>query len=653
MTIILALLRGIAAPFVWAARLVDRVLGWNGRPFAIGGETEEPQRHLAPLVLLLSFAGLPIAALGANASRAGSPWAVDLFYLGIAAVFLFPAHAILHPRTTRLARIEAVAVLTTGLYMIRLLREPIAFIDHDEFLHWTTANHILESGRLFSPNALLPISPRFPGLEIVTTTLVWLTGLSVFQAAQCVLFACRAVFVAALFSIYERLSGSARVAACGCLVYTGCSTFLVFDTQFSYESMAVTLAAACLLVDTRSRDRGRWTHVAFVLVPLLTALAFTHHMTAYFTAGLLAAMAVLDYFRVPERRTFASSFVVAAWAIAAPLAWSHAMGNPGAGYLGPVVANGLSEATHLLSFSAGRKLFVSDDGYIAPLWQRAVALASVGLVCLGLSIGFFRSLNLGLLRVGEEFSAVLRRSAQARSGVVLLVLLTIAFPLSMLFRLTKSGWEIGNRMGPFSFFGVAFVVAVAAVSFLSRGRRTNLRTGMLAVIALIVLGGGIISSEGPRLLVPARFRVSSDSSSVGPMAIDAAAWSRAWLGERNLFSADRINRLLLSTYGGQDVASTLQDGYDTSAAVLAPVLGPTERDVLRRVGIDYLAVDLRITTDLPGVGVYFDGGGRDANHTEPPHAAALLKFDLEPRVGKVFDDGSISIYDLKALDGTL
>ena len=642
----------ILRPITWTVGFVARSLGMSRN--AAAHEYEGPSRHLAPWVLVLSFAGLPLAAFAASASRLGEPWAVNLFYCGAAIVFLFPAFIILKPDVARLERIEAVALLTLGLFIVRLLREPVAFIDHDEFLHWTTANHLIESGRLFSANALLPISPRYPGIEIVTTAVGGLTGLTVFQAAQCVLFACRAIFVASLFFAYERLSGSAHIAACGCLLYTGCSTFLVFDTQFSYESMAVALLAAGLLADVRSRSADRRRHVTCVLVPIIAALALTHHMTAYFAAAFFAGMVLLELVKAPPRHFISSSLAIAAFAILAPIVWSQAMGNPGAGYLGPVLAGGLSDASKLLAFATGRKLFVSTDGYVAPLWQRAAALGSVGLVCLGLTIGFFRALNLGTVRSGQTFFAAVRRPfKEAQSGVPIFVLLTLAFPVSMLFRLTKSGWEIGNRMAPFAFIGVAFVVAVGVVALLASGRRQTLRTAAVAVAGLIVFVGGVVSAQGPRLLVPARFKVSSDSSSIGPMAIEMASWSRQWLGERNLFSSDRINRLLLSTYGGQDVATTLQDGYDTSDAVLAPVLGASEKALLKKAGIDYLATDLRITTDLPGIGVYFDGGAKDHDHSAPPSPEPLLKFDAEPKVGRLFDNGSIFIYDLRVLDGTL
>ena len=61
---------------------------------------------------------------------------------------------------------------------------------------------------------------------------------------------------------------------------------------------------------------------------------------------------------------------------------------------------------------------------------------------------------------------------------------------------------------------------------------------------------------------------------------------------------------------------------------------------------------LRIPTALPGVGGYFDGGDRDRDYHSPPMAGSLMKFDAQPLVGKVFDDGYVFIYDLRAFDGT-
>ena len=235
--------------------------------------------------------------------------------------------------------------------------------------------------------------------------------------------------------------------------------------------------------------------------------------------------------------------------------------------------------------------------------------------------------------------------------MVLLTLLTLLYPVSIIFRFTRSGWEIGNRIGPFAFLGVGVVIAIGVTTFLPQGTRSVWRASGIAVAATVMLLGGIISSEGPRILVPAQYQVSADAASIEPMGINAALWTKEWLGAGNHFAADRINRLLLSTFGRQLVSTTLQHGYDAGKVLVANKLDAEERDVIQKLSIDYLFVDLRLTTGMPVVGAYFDGAAADQMLTAPPQANALLKFNAIDAVSRVFDNGSAIVYDVRGLNG--
>jgi hypothetical protein len=133
------------------------------------------------------------------------------------------------------------------------------------------------------------------------------------------------------------------------------------------------------------------------------------------------------------------------------------------------------------------------------------------------------------------------------------------------------------------------------------------------------------------------------------MGISAARWTREWLGGDQHFASDRINRLLLSTYGRQKVSTTLESGQDTSMAITAADLGPMERKLLIDSGVGFVMVDLRLTTGLPGVGVYFDGGAQDRNYMVPLRASSLLKFNSAPDVDRTFDNGFMVIFDVGRL----
>jgi hypothetical protein len=635
-------------------RMFDGLLGLT-RPMA-AFDPEQPANGLgwAPMLAMQASLAVVLCGVAANASRTGSGFAVLLFYAACGFFFIPAAARVIHPAASQNERLVIVLATTMALFAIRVLREPVAFIDHDEFLHWLTTLDILERGRLFTPNPLLPVSPLFPGLEIATTAIANVTGSSIFTSAVVLLGTGRLIFVAALYLAYERITGSARVAAVGCLVYMGCSTFLVFDAHYSYESLAVVFVVLIWFSETfaeREPSPRAWLLSLASTIPFLCALSVTHHMSAFFAAAILVGVAGLELVRKGCRQPPYRVLFVASCAVLLPLLWSHLVGDPTAGYLGPVFYDGLRDVSHLLSPASGRKLFVSDDGVVAPAWQRYITIAAVAAVCLGLSSGFIRS-----LRTAYSSGPLDSRRASPRgwlwnnSWLVLLTLLTTAYPASILFRLTRSGWEIGNRVGALSFLGVGVVVAIGVAAHWQGASHSKARAVVLGIVAAAILIGGVISGEGPWILVPAHFRVSADAASIEPMDISAAEWARRWLGPGNLFTSDRINRLLLATYGRQDVATTLQDPHDTSIAILSEKLGHDERDVLRQVGIQYVMVDLRITTSLPVVGVYFDGAMMDRSYVAPPAPRSLLKFDAEPDVGRPFDNGYLIVYDVRAID---
>ncbi|AHF82997.1 membrane protein [Rhizobium leguminosarum bv. trifolii WSM1689] len=644
---------GVAIPRVdlWIAAF----LGLRRQDSAVGDAADPSSLGMSPVFAFLCSCALIMAALAANASRLGEGWAVPTFYCAIAAIFLPAAARIIHPGASRLERLALIMIVTSALFVVRLIRAPVAFIDHDEFLHWATVNDILEAGRLFLPNPLLPVSPLYPGLELITSALVNLSGLSVFAAGLIVLAAARLMLMCALFLLFEKITGSARIASIACLVYMGSSAFLLFDVHYSYESLAIPMLAAVLLASESRRmersDAAGWSTVVATMV-LIVALAVTHHLTSYFCMALLCSTAVMECLRQgASSMQRQRAILLASIAVIAPIAWSKIIGNPTGSYILPVLAGGIHEVVQLVSNSAAtRKLFVSDTGALAPAWQRYLTMAGVALICLGLLTGFLRSLVFnGQPRNASILWPPTRWRLWRSSLLVVLVLVTLAYPVSIIFRLTRSGWEIGNRIGSLSFLGVAIVVAVAVAAFWHGTSRAWLRAAALAAAATTVLIGGVISSEGPRILVPAVYEVSADSSSIEPMGISAAKWTREWLGGDQHFATDRINRLLLSTYGRQRVSTTLESGQDTGMAITAADLGPMERKLLIDSGVGFVMVDLRMTTGLPGVGVYFDGGAQDRNHTVPLQSSSLLKFNSEPDVDRTFDNGLMVIFDVGRL----
>lgn len=637
-----------------ALRRVLQVIG-VGEPADIAELGAGSGWGLLAHVCLTASVGLLLIAIAQAGGWHNSPWSETTYWIGTAAIMLPAATRIAWPRVARRERLGLVLLLGLALYAVKILYSPIRFAHFDEFLHWATAIDIMDRQHLFTSNSLLPISPLYPALEILTTALANLSGMSIFASGMLLLAVGRVVFLSAMFLLFEGMTRSSRVAALACAVFMAGSNFSLFEAQFAYESLAFVLLALVLLTDAqmkaahetaeRSAGAGLWPVAAL----LLLALAATHHLTAYFAALFFTLLAVLEALHprspdVRRRVAFALLSVLAAFG------WSSAMGNPTAGYVGPVFEQGFQELYRLLSaHGPARVPFVGEDGIGMPRWQRGTALTAMVLVCVGLVTGFFRALAVANLRLLVADGRRWKIAAPGfDSAAVLLTLLTLAFPLSVLLRLTKSGWEIGSRLETYAYLGIGLVVAVAIAVFWQGPSQSRARAAGVAAAMAIMLMGGAILGWAP-FAVASRYKVSADSLSIEPVGIDAAEWTRRWLGSGNRFATDRINRLLLATYGRQIPVTTLQSGIDTSHVLFAAKIASDQLDAIHYAGIDYLLVDMRLTSALPTLGVYFEGGEDADIHASPPAASALLKFNALRQVGRPFDNGMMVIYDVRSL----
>ncbi len=631
-----------------ALNLASLLLGFDKSGLPVGDVRSAPGLGwIAPISLLIA-GGLMLVSLAQVTAMHGGQ-APPLYWTGIVLITFPVSFRIALPRASRSERLTLILLMAVAFYAVKILYSPLNFALFDEFLHWNTALNIQEQGHLFGSNSLLPISRLFPGLEIVTTALSSLSGLSIFASGIILIGVVRAAFVSVLFLAAETLSGSSRVAALACIVFMSNSNFSAFQAQFSYESLAFALMSFAFLTALRLiREERDSTFYLLAGLCFAAATAVTHHLTSYFTAALLTALAVL---RVIEGRLDGRAFFLvclAAASVGADIAWLWITGSSGS-YLGPTVERGFREfADFLTSSGSGRTLFAGPDGSQQPLWEKLTAMASTLLICLGLALGFFRSLNLAGVRIERKGPRI--KIAWNNSGLVLLTLLTLGFPLSVLLRLTQSGWEIGNRLGPFVSLGVCVVVAIAIAGLWQEFRTKRQRPGMIASALTITVLGGFVLGWGPTP-INYPYKVEADGQSIEPLGIGAAEWTREWLGPGQRFATDRINRVLLATYGRQIPITSLHDKVDITAVLFAPVLGEEELRAIKEAMTGYVMIDLRLTTALPVGGVYFEGGEDPRINSTPPEPAALLKFNKISGVSRPFDNGATIIYDVRPLNG--
>jgi hypothetical protein len=595
---------------------------------------------------------LVLIALGLSAGGYAGPPKTALFCAGTFLLFFPLAARIVWPLVSRFEQIGLLLLAGCALFTIKFVGSPVGFTGFDEFLHWATADDILLRQRLFTPNALLPISPLYPALEIAATAVVNVTGLPLFASALLLLGVSRVIFICALFLFFETVTASSRLAAIACFIYMGNSSFPIFHTSFSYESLAIVFLILALLVIACAKPHGaeRGDRAVMLAAPFLLVLAVTHHITVFIAVLLLALLTAVAFLNrgAPQRRmaplALAGMAAISAWG------WLMLMGNPVTEYLLPSLQAGLADVVQLLkTLTPVRKPFVSTDGSVSPLWQRATMLCSLALICLGLAMGFFRALGLAGARIVRTRGGMPIGAAWENDWLVMLVLLTAAFPITLAFRLTESAWELGNRLGPYLYFGIAPVVAIAVAGAWQGRSASPWRAATVGAALTIMLTGGLFTAWGGPIELPRHYKVVADALSVEQMGIDAGRWTRVWLGPNKRFAADRINRLLLVTYGRQQVVTTLQDQIDTSRLLFTGKLGPEERHALKTADIDYLLVDMRLTQALPRLGVYFERGEDPRLNAEPPEPRALLKFNQMALVSRPFDNGTIIIYAVAPL----
>ena len=604
---------------------------------------------------LLLFESIAVGL--SRAAPYGSDFQDALFWAELPVLFLPMALRISWPGVAPGERLLLLVVLAEATFGVKLLFHPTGFAHFDEFLHAVSASDILDARRLFLPNSLLPVSPLYPGLEILTTALVNLSGLSLFAASNLVIAIVRAVFMSALFLFYRRISGSARLAGIACVGYMAGSGYVLFDSQFAYESLAIGFMAVVLWMEAEIGDMraGTWRALPVMLV-LLGALVITHHVTSYEGVALLAGVAVLQLFS--WRPEVWRSALIAALGVVLIRVWSSAIGNPLTGYLGPIVLVSTQQFLHMANGGgAERQAFVAPDGSRTPFWLQMQSIAAVAVTAALLANGFLtalarscgeRSTSEGSARRSGWYALLdLCRLRWRHSRMLLLTLLSLCWPLSVVLRLTSAGWEVGNRMAALAYLGVGFVAASGIAKWWHSPRQRLAAAAASSALTIMFIGGVITGWGAPA--THTGYKLEADGLSLEPMSMDTATWTRTWLGAGNRFIADRVNSILLAVYGRQDIVNGMSDPVSPIDLIIAPVVSDYEVEVLRRDRVDFMIADFRMATMRPFLGHYFDPTEPHELHDAPLDPDLLLKWDGVPGVSRVFDNGWIVIYDVRAL----
>src|SRR4051794_30117599 len=239
--------------------------------------TEGPAGPAFALVLGAALPAVVLLTVAYHlAERDGGLRPFHVFWAGVLC-FLLPAAAfLLGARGVKAQRQAVVAALGVFLFLPKLLRSPSRPVSYDELAHWRQSELIHRTGELFQPNPIVHFAQYFPGLHGLTVTLQDVTGLSTLVIATTILAVGHAIALVGVYKLAEMIAGSARTAGIAALVYGLNPSFMFFDSQYAYESLAIVFFIWSLVavVAAQRAERLR-AQLAWLSVGVLCVIACT------------------------------------------------------------------------------------------------------------------------------------------------------------------------------------------------------------------------------------------------------------------------------------------------------------------------------------------------------------------------------------------
>lgn len=607
--------------------------------------TPAPRSRLPVSVAALSAAtGVLVAAAAYTAGRfghAGASWADRAYWLGQlfiltpVAARLLSRHALAASETVAL-----VVVLTVAEYLVKVCYSPAAFTYADELMHWRTATDIAQTGKLFTANNLLPISPYYPGLEEATSALASVTGLSIFTSGLIVAGAAHLLFIGMLFVLFRYVSGSHRIAGVALLLYSSESLFQSFDSMFVYQTLALPFLGLTVLAIYRLAaarpEAGR--RVGWSAVAALAAFAtvVTHHVTSCLLVATLEVI-TLGALVARDRKLAAWASVLAMVSAAAFGAWVVFIAPSTLGYLQPAIEGMLQNFRAIL---AGGHHGVPPPVSAAngPLENQALSAVAVLVMSVLVPVGWWQ----------------VWRRYRRQPWVVAMAIGSVSWYVIVAVRLfVADGSELAGRASTFVFVPAGFIAALALIRLTDNTLRwpvirANVRwrapvvvaAAVVTVLALVL--NGLVNGWPPYWeRLPGPYQVAGAERSVGPEQVASADWALALLGPGNRFATDEGDLPVLGSYGDQN---TVGDG---GYLYTSPAVTPAASQQVQDQSIGYVLVDRRLSEMLPASGQYFPVDPNAGKYTRPLPLAGLTKFDHVPGVARIYDSGNIVVYDVE------
>ncbi len=594
-----------------------------------------------PVVVLIALGVLGQAWLG-DVARASGSLSAPLWYLTLCLIYVPSAALIMSSRLGDRARVWFTLYMALALLATRFVLYPDQFAYHDELINYRVLLSILSTHHLFTPNSLLPDTADYPGMQVATAGLHQLTGMSPHLAGVVVLFVVRVVLTLTIVKVIERITGSVPAGCLAAAIYATNPQYVFFNSQFSYQSVALPLAFFAVYVVSVRRQPG---HLLSIVPGAAVVLAVTasHHLTSL---ALVIVLWAWYLGTLVTRRRVTNLLPLAVVSVLIVAAWTWMARAVIVPYISEITRNNVTTIVHLVTGGASHTFFSDAAGDKNPLWEEVVSLVSVLLIACTL--------------VPSLLLAVIKHRLLSAAALVLFAIAAIypAVPAGHLASVTA---EISDRAAGFVFLGLGYIVAawwLRDAPFHRHARTSRFTVArrpwvIVAGLTVCFVGGTVLT--GPNWIYgPGRYLVSADNRSVDQLALQAAYWEGRYLPPGGRTYADRVNGSLAVVYGNQHVLTSLGDGI-SQGSVSNLLLNPdsdagTNTALACDIHLRYLIADRRLSTSLPHLGIYVDNGEFQYGvRTSPPIPSALRKFDRIKGSQILFDNGAIRVYDLQDL----
>jgi hypothetical protein len=586
------------------------------------------------VIALIAAIGVLVSSMGYAEGRAGAgsssgPGTV-LYWLGQVLILVPIAGRLISRRQmSNGSTVALIAILTIAEYLLKVNYTPLGFGFNDEFLHWRGTTNMLQSGKLFELNYGLPIGTHYPGIEEVTSALISATGLSVFEAGLVVAGVAHLLYILFLYLAFCVAIRSHRIAGIAILLYYSAPALTSFNSMFVYETLALAFFGMCIVsalraaIEKSPSDRRRWFIVAVLSI---FATVITHHVTSYMLTAFLILVAIASW--VTGSRNTAMRFgILATISALSVTCWIAFIAPDTISYFSPTVVGMVQSLKNLTNGGASGATSTSSSPF------SNIALEFVGLLLITILIA------VGSWQAWKRYRRHPWIIGMAIGGI-------LGWVASLGIRLgTADGQELAGRAATYIYIPVCVLAALALTRLVNSPAMRRLGAAVTALVVAAItalLIDGLANGWPPYWeRLPGPHQVAAFEASVDPEEVAIANWSLAELGPGWRISSDQGIYPVLIGYGGQNPLQQISWLYAT------PTWTQSLAGTASGQNVQYVETDTRLTKSLSPNGVYFPGD--TTIPTKPLPLANLTKFNHIQGVARVYDDGTITFYDLVSL----